>query len=146
MQPAGEEERFLGGFVAAEGCFSRSGERRFRFSIAVAASDSGMCRVARDLLQAGSIYRQPRRRPSYEDESIFVVQSLRELATRVVPFMDEHLPPSHKRDQYLVWREALLDYWKHTARRSRLCSVRGCSRRMRAKGLCRHHYFRRYAR
>jgi hypothetical protein len=35
----------------------------------------------------------------------------------VVPFMDEHLPPSHKRGQYLAWRAELVDYWEHRARR-----------------------------
>jgi hypothetical protein len=58
--------------------------------------------------------------------------------------MDEHLPDSHKRTQYLVWRAQLLDYWEHRARRRRPCTVAGCEQPQRAKGVCRHHYYERY--
>ena len=63
-----------------------------------------------------------------------------------MPFMDEHLPPSHKREQYLVWRAQLLDYWEHQARRRRPCRVEGCAEPTRAKGLCRRHYFAEFRR
>jgi hypothetical protein len=64
----------------------------------------------------------------------------------IVPFMDQHLPPSHKREQYLAWRAQLLDYWDNHARRRRPCTIDGCDRPQRAKGLCRHHYFVEYRR
>ena len=69
------------------------------------------------------------------------MRRLRELVEVIVPFMDEHLPPSYKRDQYEVWRGALLDYWEHDARRRRPCTVVGCTVLQRAKGLCRRHYY-----
>ena len=40
--------------------------------------------------------------------STFIVRRMRDLVEVIVPFMDEHLPPSYKRDQYEVWRTALL--------------------------------------
>jgi hypothetical protein len=69
---------------------------------------------------------------------------MKDLGEVVVPFMDEHLPPSHKREQYLVWRAQSLDYWEHRARRRRPCTIEGCAQPQRAKGVCRHHYFKRH--
>jgi hypothetical protein len=109
---------FFGGFTAAEGCFTRTG-RRFRFAIALAAADSGMCTAFARILDCGTVHRYPRRRPHYDDEVVFVVQSHRDLVDVVVPFMDAHLPPSYKRSQYVAWRAELLDYWEHRSRSRR---------------------------
>jgi hypothetical protein len=87
-----------------------------------------------------------RRRAHYDDEVTFVVRRLRDLVEVVVPFMDEHLPPSYKRQQYLVWRALLLEYWDHGARRRRPCTEPGCETPQRAKGLCRRHYYEAYRR
>ena len=76
--------------------------------------------------------------------SCFQVRKLKDLVDVVVPFMDEHLPASHKREQYLVWRAQLLDYWEHRARRRRACTVEGCEKPQRAKGVCRGHYYERF--
>jgi hypothetical protein len=59
--------------------------------------------------------------------------------------MDEHLPPSYKRDQYLRWRVELVTYWEDKARRRRPCSVGGVTPRA-GFGLCRHHYVHEYRR
>ena len=109
---------FFGGFAAAEGCFTRTG-RRFRFAIGLAAADSGMCIAFARILDCGTVHRYPRRRPHYDDEVVFVVQSHRDLVDVVVPFMDAHLPPSYKRSQYVAWRAELLDYWEHRSRSRR---------------------------
>jgi hypothetical protein len=109
---------FFGGFAAAEGCFTRTG-RRFRFAIGLAAADSGMCIAFARILDCGTVHRYPRRRPHYDDEVVFVVQSHRDLVDVVVRFMDAHLPPSYKRSQYVVWRAELLDYWEHRSRSRR---------------------------
>ncbi len=90
------------------------------------------------------IFDSPRRKPHYDDESTFVIQSPRQLIDVVVPFMDEHLPPSYKRRQYLQWRARLLDYWEHKAKRVRACTVEGCDKPRRAYGLCRHHLYAQY--
>lgn len=130
---------FFGGFVAAEGCFTGDGDRRFRFSVGLGATDEGMCHALRDHLGVGHVTQSPRRKAHYDDEVQFSVQSVRELVEVVVPFMDAHLPESHKRTQYLEWRARLLDLWEHYARRRAVCSIEGCTTPARAYGLCRAH-------
>ncbi len=131
---------FLGGFVAAEGSFISSGEpSRFRFAVGLGAVDGAMCELFQQFFDAGHLFRSPRRKPHYDDEVTFAVQSLRDLVEVVVPFMDEHLPDSYKRQQYLEWRTMLLGYWEHRARRRRPCAVDGCGEPRRAYGLCRLH-------
>ncbi len=95
---------------------------------------------------AGRVSLSPRRQPHYDDEVTFRVDRLSDLIDVVVPFMDEHLPPSYKREQYEAWRAELLDYWEHDSKRRRPCTVDGCEQLRRAKGLCRHHYFVAYRR
>ena len=80
----------------------------------------------------------------YDDECSFRIQSLVDNVEVTIPFMDVHLPESHKREQYLVWRDQLLDYWEHRARRRRPCTVDGCTQPQRAKGVCRRHYYERF--
>ena len=136
---------FLAGFVAAEGCFSGLADgSRFVFEVGLGASDRAMCEALRDFLGVGHIYDHPRRRLHHDDQSTLMVQSLRELLYIVVPFMDAHLPPSYKREQYLAWRARLLDYWEHKAKRIRPCNVDGCDEPRRAHGLCRHHLYVQY--
>ncbi len=100
-----------------------------------------MVELAHELIGTGHIFTSPRRKQHYADESTFAVQHIRELVECVVPFMDEWLPPSRKREQYEAWREALLMHWQHGARRVRPCTVDGCETPQRAKGVCRQHYF-----
>jgi hypothetical protein len=110
--PATDLADFLGGFVAAEGCFSRTrNTTRFRFAVALAAADAAMCGCLRLFLGCGSVHQYRRRREHYDDEVVFAVQGLRDLIEIVVPFMDAHLPPSFKREQYLTWRGELLEAW-----------------------------------
>jgi hypothetical protein len=144
-----EDAAFLTGFVVAEGCFTASkvaGQERYKLAIGLAAVDTAYCHRMLELLGVGHVQFFPRRKAHYDDEVTFAVQSLRELVEVVVPFMDEWLPPSHKRDQYLVWRAELLDYWEHRAKRRRTCSAEGCDRPQRAKGLCRQHYYQEHGR
>jgi hypothetical protein len=112
---------FLGGFTAAEGCFTRSNPRgaqeRFAFRIGLGAADSEMCELFLATLGVGRLVRSARRKAHYDDEIAYSVQSLSQLVDVVVPFMDEWLPPSYKREQYLEWRTALLRYWHAGARR-----------------------------
>jgi hypothetical protein len=118
--PVTDIANFLGGFVAAEGCFVREPDRtRFRFSIGLGAVDAGMCAAFAALLGCGRVRHYHRRQPHYDDEVVFVVQSHRDLVDVVVPFMDAHLPSSYKRSQYVAWRAKLLDYWEHRSRSRR---------------------------
>ena len=130
---------FLGGFVAAEGTLVRTG-RRFAFRVSLAACDLATCDLFLTWLGVGTITRAPRRAEHYDDEVTYAVQAIPDLVEVVVPFLDEHLPPSHKREQYLVWRADLMAYWHERARRRRLCTVSGCDEPRRARGLCRRHY------
>lgn len=133
---------FLGGFVAAEGCFSgNAAGTRFIFEVGLSASDRGICILFREHLGVGHVYESKRRREHYDDECAFMVQAMPELVEVVVPFMDEHLPPSYKREQYLAWKQRLLDYWEHRAKRVRPCEVEGCEAPRRAHRLCRHHLY-----
>ena len=102
---------FVAGFVAAEGCFTSSATpqgRRFRFAVALGALDEGVCHLLHAFFVVGSVRTYARRRPHHDDECVFAVQGRRDLVEVVVPFLDAHLPPSHKRDQYEAWRAALL--------------------------------------
>ena len=140
VQPATESlSNFVGGFVAAEGCFTGDGNRRFRFNVGLGASDGGMCELLRSVFGVGCLTRSPRRKPHYDDEVQFTVQATRDLVEVVVPFMDAHLPPSYKREQYLEWRARLLDYWEHRFRRRKRCIFEDCDAPARAHGLCRRH-------
>jgi len=98
-----------------------------------------MCDLFHSFLSVGSVRTYPRRRAHYDDEVQFAVQSTRDLVEVVVPFMDAHLPPSHKREQYIDWRARLIDHWEHRARRRATCSVEACTNPAKAHGLCRRH-------
>lgn len=133
---------WIGGFVAAEGCFTRvtlPTKTKFAFQVGLGSVDRPLCESLHCLLGVGRLVFYGRRKAHYDDEVTFVVTRLRDLVEVVVPFMDEHLPPSHKRQQYEVWRADLLSYWEHQARRRRPCKVEGCTSPSLAHGLCRAH-------
>lgn len=108
---------FIGGFVAAEGCFTTTSPRRFAFRVSLGATDTASCELLRTFFGVGSVWRYPRRKPHDDDEIVFAVGALPDLVNVIVPFMEQHLPPSHKRNQYLAWWAELFDYWEHRARR-----------------------------
>jgi hypothetical protein len=133
---------WIGGFVAAEGCFMHAvlpTKERFTFQVALGSVDGAVCEDMRNVFEVGRVVTHQRRRPHYDDEVVFIVTRLRDLIGVVVPFMDEHLPESHKRHQYEVWRDHLLPYWEHEARRRRPCHVADCTALALAHGLCRRH-------
>lgn len=133
---------YIAGFVVAEGHFAHNpAKRSFRFAVALGATDRATCEWLHEFLGVGHVHVYPRRKAHYDDEVVFAVGSLRELVDVIVPFMDEHLPPSHKRQQYAAWRADLLSYWENQAKRRRACIVDGCDEPQRAKGVCRRHYY-----
>ncbi len=143
VRPATERVAdFVSGFVVAEGCFTRTGSPpKFTFSLALGAADATTCTLLKSLFGVGFVLRSPRRKPHYDDEVVFQVRRMKDLLTVIVPFMDEHLPPSYKRVQYKIWRAELVDYWDHRAKRVRPCQVPGCAEPRRAHGLCRRHLY-----
>jgi hypothetical protein len=91
---------FLGGFLAAEGCFSGSSKgNRFILEVGLGASDREMCELLHSFLGIGHVYDSARRKPHHDDEAVFHATALRELLDVVLPFMDAHLPASYKRKQ-----------------------------------------------
>ena len=132
---------FVAGFVVGEGTFTRHGQTGFTFAVHVGAVDARLCEELRSWFGVGHVYWYRRRKPHYDDEARFAVRRTRDLVEVIVPFMDEHLPPSYKRRQYEVWRHALLDHWEHGAKRRRPCTIEGCEAPQRAKGYCRRHYY-----
>jgi hypothetical protein len=140
---------WLGGFVAAEGTFvrhERDSQVRHTLAVHLGAQDHRTCRLLAEVLGCGTVHRYGRRKPHYDDEVRFQVRREVDLVEKVVPFLDDHLPPSHKRRQYEVWRASMLAHWDQHARRRRPCTVAGCSEPQRAKGCCRSHYYERYGR
>jgi hypothetical protein len=122
VRPVTDAAAFAAGFVCAEATFttSRTPTRKsFTFAVALGAADTGACEWLHAFFGCGTIHHYARRRAHYDDEVRFQVRRLADLVDRVVPFMDEHLPVSYKRDQYLAWRAELLAYWEHRARRRR---------------------------
>jgi hypothetical protein len=66
--------------------------------VGLGATDSSTCEALRTFFGVGTLHWSPRRRDHYDDEAAFHVRALRDLVEVVVPFMDEHLPPSHQRE------------------------------------------------
>jgi hypothetical protein len=148
VRPATEQAAHIAGFIAGEGCFTgtRTGsrKRRFAFTVGLGSTDATMCWDLLAFFGVGHVYSYPPRKQGYDGETTYSVGSIVDLVEVIVPFMDEHLPHSCKRTQYLAWRGDLLAYWEATARRPKSCVVPGCTRNRRARGLCRQHFYERY--
>ena len=108
---------FLAGFVAAEGCFAHSGAR-FRLAVALADDDVAGVELLRAFTGVGTICRSPPRSERTKGAVIWAVQSRVELLDVVVPWLDDHLAPCHKRQQYEAWRAALLVAGRPRSRRA----------------------------
>ena len=142
MQPAIDVAAFAAGVIVGEGTFTTSVDARtFTCAVALGATDSDTIDLLHDFFRVGNAHRYGRRQPHHDDTVIWSVRALGDLTSVIVPFMDVHLPMSHKRVQYLGWRTALLDYWEHRARRRGTCTVPGCDAPHRAHGWCRHHLY-----
>ena len=149
----------LGGVVAGEGSFyiSRRRQRfvaddsdrlRFRFSVAMASRDRPLLVLLQSFLGVGTLRDVGRAKPHWQPISIFTVSSCTEHRKATIPFAERYLLPSAKRDQFLSWQATMDEYEQARLTKSRwgqgrsLCSVAGCERPVRGRGLCRSHYYR----
>ena len=147
----------LGGFVAGEGWFGtiRRPERfaadssprlRFVFAVAVAERDRLVLDALRTFLGAGSVTLTPARLPQHLPGATFAVVSSVQHRRSTIPFAARYLRPSAKRAQFQRWREQLDQYERERPTRygrgPSPCSVAGCDRPVRGRGLCRVHYYR----
>ena len=146
----------LAGFVAGEGSFIVTTRQppfkdgtprlRFVFQVTVAARDRPLLEQLRALLGFGSIRDIAPRNPAHQPLSELQIASRRAHFTMTIPWADMHLLPCAKRRQYELWRDALYSYDKLRPTRfgkgRSPCSVEGCDRPVRGRGLCRSHYYR----
>lgn len=144
----------LAGLVAGEGSFTVSSlpsayadgstRLRFRFCMTMTRRDRSVLEALQQFLGVGSIQDRPRQRTSEQPTSTFVVGSHRQLHERVIPFAETFLIATAKRQQFEEWRDAFEAH--ETAHPSRwgkgpsTCSVEGCHRPVRGRGVCRSHY------
>jgi hypothetical protein len=141
--------------IAGEGCFlvgsigtrNDGSERlRFRFTIKMADREVDALRDLHGVLGVGAISFQAARRATWQPTATYSVHSRRAIRTSLIPFCDEHLLWSFKRQQYLHWRERFITYESRFPSNwgagPSPCSIPGCDKPVRGRGLCRAHYYR----
>ena len=131
--------------MAGEGTFTGT-KRKHTFAVTLGEVDAGSCELLRSFFGVGYVYHYPRRQPHYDDEVAFQVCKTADLVNVIIPFMDEHLPASYKREQYTEWRAKVINFWEHDMKRRRPCTVDDCERPQRGRGVCRIHYYALYGR
>jgi hypothetical protein len=138
--------------VAGEGCFYTARKKRpfpdgsprlrFVFAVAMANRDRSLLEALQAALGVGCISDAAPRKAHWQPISTFTVASLSAHLKATIPFAEQYLLTSAKRQQFESWRDHLLAYDQlHTPGRS-ICSVEGCEKFVRGRGLCRSHYYR----
>jgi hypothetical protein len=147
----------LAGFVAGEGSFfigtahpptRKDGSQRLRywFAVTMAARDGALLTALQEVLGVGSIEASRSRNGRWLPTQRYSISSRRAHRNVTIPFFDEYLLQSAKRLQFDVWRERFDAYEREHPTRigygPSSCSVEGCARPVRGRGLCRSHYYR----
>lgn len=119
---------------------------RFRFLLSMATRDRPLLEALRAVLGFGSIRDAAPARPHWQPMSTLTVNSHYAHRVATIPFADAFLLPTAKREQFERWREAFEAYEREHPNPYRrgpsVCTVDGCERRVRGRGLCRRHYYR----
>src|SRR4051812_1871739 len=104
----------LAGLVAGEGCFTvgilsprvdGTPRRRFRFVVTMADRDLPVLEALRAFIGVGSVSRRPAQRSNWQPTATYTVAGRKGLREALIPFCDRYLLASHKRTQYLRWRD-----------------------------------------
>lgn len=147
----------LAGFVAGEGSFvvtralpnraDGSARSRFVLKVGVASRDRPLLLALQALLGGqGSIQDLPPAKAHWQPHSAYSINSRLRIRTVVIPFFDQFLLRSAKRDQFDRWRDEFEAYERaHPTQWGKgpsTCSEPGCDKPVRGRGLCRSHYCR----
>jgi hypothetical protein len=143
--------------VAGEGTFvaTRAGadrndgspRTRFVFKVSVADRDVLLLAALQIFLGGrGSIQTATPRNPRWQPIASYSVSSRKAIRDVLIPFCDEFLLYSAKREQYDDWRARFDAYERaHPTQWGKgpsTCSKPGCDKPVRGRGLCRSHYYR----
>ncbi len=146
----------LGGLVSGEGSYyvtrkqppfkDGTERKRFVFTLCMAERDRALVEELRSFLGFGSIHRPPRAKPHWQPVCTLTIASIRAHVAATIPFSEEYLLPCAKRAQFERWRDELLAWERDRPSRygkgPSPCSVEGCEKPVRGRGLCRSHYYR----
>ena len=147
----------LAGFVAGEGSFyvtSAGADRvdgssriRFVFQVTIAQHDLHLLHALRSLLSdTGYIAAITQKNRRWLPLATYKATSRIGIRDHVIPFFDQYLLASAKREQFDRWRGDFERYEReHPTQWGRgpsACSQPGCNKPVRGRGLCRSHYYR----
>lgn len=101
---------WIGGFIAGEAHFSFYRPKRggivVQLSIGLHENDTAVLEMIQQVL-GGIIYKQPSKKAVH-----YRVSSKKEVAA-LITFCDKYLLPSHKREQYMVWKAQVMEHKSH---------------------------------
>lgn len=107
--------QFIAGFVAGEGCFSKSNDKnrkldRYRFHIEVSQKDRRVLEKIKDYFGVGKIYDFEAREKNWDATSMYSVQKLGAITNVIIPFFEKtDLRSTNKEIQYNQWKKEFID-------------------------------------
>lgn len=114
-QECGDEDLcwFISGIVTAEGSFTTyESDNQFRagFNIGMADRDETTLRnIASFFNRSGRISRKEEREAHHADTIHFRINSIKDIVELIIPFFEQYPPRGKKRNQYIEWRDEILN-------------------------------------
>lgn len=114
-QEYGNEELcwFISGLVTAEGCFTEyetDGRFRAEFKIGMADRDENTLKnIASFFNRSGCISRREEQKDHHADTIHFRINSIKDIIELIIPFFEQYPPRGKKYNQYVEWREEILE-------------------------------------